>query len=161
MSDLLTPLLVLEQGKKAVLEPEALVDEDPTFKAGQEIRTRRRITLRGLVSLSDYMDPLKYPMLFLQIFFHKVLRWFVGPLLITNALVCCALSAHWFFECVLLAYAVFFLAGALGCAAEFLGIKARALIIPYYFGLVNLAATLGIIDFLRRKQVATWKPVRY
>lgn len=164
ISDLLTPLLVLYHGKKVVLEPEALVDEHPTLKTDQEFATRRRITLRGLVGLSTYinlLNPLKHPILAFQIFFHKVLRWFVGPLVILNVLACWALSGYWFFKSILVAYVFFFLAAALGWIAERLGMKARALTVPYYFSLVNLAATMGIIDYFRKKQAITWKPVRH
>jgi cellulose synthase/poly-beta-1,6-N-acetylglucosamine synthase-like glycosyltransferase len=164
ISDLLTPLLVLEQGKKVVLESEALVDEDPTLKSGQEFATRRRITLRGLVGLSTYtslLNPLRDPMLSFQVFFHKVLRWFVGPLVILNVLACSALSGHWFFISMLGLYASFFLAAALGWFTERQGVKVRALTVPYYFSLVNLAATMGIVDFFRKKQAITWKPVRH
>lgn len=164
ISDLLTPLLVLDQGKKVVLEPDALVDEDPTLKAGHEFTTRRRITLRGFVGLTTHinlLNPFKHPMLSFQIFFHKVLRWFVGLLVILNVLACWALSGHWIFKSILVVYVVFFLAAAMGWVAERLGIKAKVLSVPYYFSLVNIAATTGIIDFFRRKQAITWEPVRH
>jgi cellulose synthase/poly-beta-1,6-N-acetylglucosamine synthase-like glycosyltransferase len=163
ISDLLTPLLVLEQGKKVVLEPEALVDENPTLKTSQEFATRRRITLRGLVGLSAYIEllnPLKHPFLSFQILFHKILRWFVGPLMILNVLACCSLLGHWFFNSILVVYILFFLAAGLGWGADKLKIKAKGLTVPYYFSLVNFAATMGIIDFFRKKQAVTWKTVR-
>lgn len=163
ISDLLTPLLVLEHGKKVVLEPNAIVDENPTLKTGEEFATRRRITLRGLVGLSAYIEllnPFKRPMLAFQIFFHKILRWFVGPLVILNVLACCVLSGHWLFKCILVVYILFFLAAGLGWGADKLEIKAKTFTIPYYFSLVNFAATMGIIDFLRKKQAIAWKPVR-
>jgi biofilm PGA synthesis N-glycosyltransferase PgaC len=164
ISDFLTPLLVLEQGRRVVLEPEALVDEFPTVNAGQEFTTRRRITLRGLVGLCAYtklLNPLRHPSLAFQLFFHKVLRWFVGPLAIFNILACYTLSSHWFFKFILLGYLLFFLAAVVGWLTEPLGIKAKVLIVPYYFCLVNLAATMGIIDFLRKRQAITWEPVRF
>ena len=163
ISDLLTPLLVLEQGKKVVLEPEAIADENPTLKARQEFATRRRITLRGLIGLSAYinlLNPLKHPMLAFQIFFHKILRWFVGPLVIVNVLACCALLGNWLFKYILEVYILFFLAAILGWGVDKLKIKAKILTVPYYFSLVNLAASMGIIDFLRKKQAIAWKPVR-
>ena len=163
ISDLLTPLLVLEQGKKVLLEPNAIVDENPTLKTGEEFATRRRITLRGLVGLSAYIEllnPFKHPKLAFQIFFHKILRWFVGPLVILNVLACCALLGHWLFKYILEVYIFFFLAATLGWGADKLKIKAKVLTVPYYFSLVNLAATMGIIDFLRKKQAIAWKPVR-
>ncbi len=164
ISDLMTPLIVLDQGRKVILEPEALVDEDPTTRTEHEFSTRRRIVLRGLVGISTYMvllNPIRHPVLSFQIFFHKVLRWFVGPLVILNGLACLALTGHWFFKFFLTMYILFFVAAAFGWITERIGVKFRALTVPYYFSLVNFAAIMGIIDFFRKKQIVTWKPVRH
>lgn len=163
ISDLMTPLLVLEQGKKVVLEPDAIVNEAPTVHTGQEFNARRRITLRGLVGIFSHnrlLNPLKHPALAFQIFFHKVLRWFVGPLVIINFLVCLALSGIWFFKLFLMLYALFFMLAGFGWALEKLGKKITIFKVPYYFSLVNFAATMGILDFFRKKQAVSWKPVR-
>ena len=164
ISDLLTPLLVLEQGKRVVLESDAVVDEDPTRQSTQEFKTRRRITLRGLIGLTTYrrlLNPFRNPYLSLQIFFHKVLRWFVGPLVLLHVLVCIVLANKLFFAVALVFYAIFFGAAFGGWLLEMRGGKNRLLTIPYYFSLVNLAATMGIIDFIRKKQATSWKPVRH
>ncbi len=163
ISDLLSPLLVLAAGKMVVLEKEALVNEYPTQKSGEELNTRRRITLRALVGLTahaELLNPFKYPTLALQIFFHKLLRWFVGPLVIVNILSCWFLSDNTFFAIILVGYMLFFAVAILGLIIGRFGIRWRAVTIPYYFTLVNLAATLGIIDFIRRKQAVSWTPVR-
>ena len=163
ISDLITPLLVLEQRKLVVLEPEALVEEDPTENPGQEFNTRRRITLRGMVGIfahAKLLNPLKHPLLASQILLHKVVRWFVGLLVFLNVLACVALAGHGFFRILLGLYALFFLAAALGWLADRMGVKIRILTVPYYFSLVNLAATMGIVDFFKKKQLVTWKPVR-
>ncbi len=163
ISDLMTPLLVLEQGKKVVFEPEAIVDEAPTTRTGQEFNTRRRITLRGLIGIFSHrrlLNPFRYPILALQIFFHKVVRWFVGPLVIINFFTCFALSERLFFRLFLVLYVLFFMAAGFGYLSEKIGRKTIILRIPYYFSLVNFAATMGIFDFLRKKQAVSWKPVR-
>ena len=164
ISDLMTPLLVLEQGKKVVLESDAIVNEAPTVHTGQEFNTRRRITLRGLIGIFSHnrlLNPLKHPVLAFQIFFHKVLRWFVGPLVIINFLVCLVLSGIWFFKLFLMLYALFFMVAGFGWALEKLGKKITIFKVPYYFSLVNCAATMGILDFFRKKQAISWKPVRH
>ena len=163
ISDLLTPLLVLKQGKKVVLESQAFVDEHPTINPNQEFITRRRVVLRGLVGLSAYfnlLNPLRRPFLAFQIFFHKLLRWFIGPLVLLNILACIAFSVHLFFKVILVLYILFFLGAVLGWVAQRLGHKTGMLALPYYFTLVNSAATMGIIDFFRKKQAVTWQPVR-
>jgi len=163
ISDFLTPMLVLEKGKKVVLESEAIVDEDPTLKAKQEFATRRRIILRGLIGIANYarlLNPFKHPVLAFQIISHKVLRWFVGPLLMLNAFACVSLSTHWLFKIILIMYAIFVFISALGWLAAHFGKNYKILCIPYYFVLVNLAATVGIVDFFRKKRATSWKPVR-
>lgn len=163
ISDLMVPLLVLEQGYRVVLEKEALVEEAPTQKSGQEFTTRRRITLRGLTGLVAYrhlLNPCRHFALALQISLHKLVRWFVGPLVLLHLLACAALSPYWHFGKILLLYGCFFLLAAGGWLLARQGKRARLLTVPYYFCLVNLAATAGIIDFCRRKQAVTWKPVR-
>ncbi|MDY6838691.1 MAG: glycosyltransferase family 2 protein [Thermodesulfobacteriota bacterium] len=164
ISDLITPLLVLSQGKRVIWEPQAIVDEDPTHTSSEEFATRRRITLRGLVGLlanSQLMNPFKYPGLTFQIFFHKVLRWCVGITFILNVLACLALSTHWIFKCILVFYCTFFTAAAIGWLTERLSIRQKLFTVPYYFSLVNIAATMGILDLLSRKKVTSWKPVRH
>jgi hypothetical protein len=160
----MTPLLVIGQGKRVVLESEALVGEDPTDRTEQEFRTRRRITLRGLLGIFSHkglLNPLKYPLLSAQIFFHKVLRWFVGPLIIINFLVCLASIDRPFYRWILLLYGIFFLLALTGWINQQKGNRAAALFyVPYYFTLVNTAATAGIVDYLGGKQAVTWKPVR-
>lgn len=163
ISDLMTPLLVLEQGKRVVLEHEALVDEDPTINTGHEFKTRRRIALRGLVGLRAFkglLNLFKMPLLTLQLFFHKILRWLVGLLVLVNLFSCVALSTHWFFKAMLVLYVLLFLAAAAGYLAERLGFAVKFFSIPYYFVLVNMAATAGVFDFLRKKQVVSWQPIR-
>jgi biofilm PGA synthesis N-glycosyltransferase PgaC len=106
------------------------------------------------------LNPVKHPGLAAQIFFHKVLRWFVGPLVILHVLACAALSGMTFYAAASILYLAFFLAALAGWRLEMRGGKNRLLTVPYYFSLVNLAATLGIVDFIRRRQATTWKPVR-
>jgi cellulose synthase/poly-beta-1,6-N-acetylglucosamine synthase-like glycosyltransferase len=163
ISDLVTPLLVREMGRRVVLEEEAVVDEEPTRGPGQESATRRRITLRGLVGLAAHgslLNPLRHFWLTFQLVFHKLLRWFVGLLLLLNLLACAALCGQRFFMLMLAGHAVFYLLGGLGWAAAKAGVQAKALSVPYYFCLVNIAATRGIVDFLLRKEAVSWKPVR-
>lgn len=163
ISDLLTPLLVIEKGKKVVFEPKAEVYEEPTAKTIQEFKTRRRITLRGLVGLSTHnylINPLIHPVLSFQIFFHKALRWSVGFLWLANMISCALLSKHLMFLILLSGHFLFLFLALLGWFTSHKGTTCRILTVPYYFCLVNLAATMGIIDFVRKKQMVSWKPVR-
>jgi len=163
ISDLVTPLLVREMGKRVVLEEDAEVDEEPTRKPAQESSTRRRITLRGLVGLFEHrslLNPFRHPWLTFQLVFHKVIRWCVGPLLLLNLAACIGLAGNSFFQLMLAGHLGFYLLGILGWGAAKFGMRSKLLSVPYYFCLVNIAATRGIIDFILRKQAVSWKPVR-
>ena len=164
ISDFISPLLVLFQRKLVVLEPEAVVDEDPYSKTQQELNTRRRIVVRGLVGLFQFrelLNPLKNGLTAFQILFHKLIRWFVGPLVLFNFMSCLILSDRMFFDVILFGYLSFFIMVGFGWVLSRFEVNSRFVTIPYYFTLVNLAATLGIIDFLRKKEAITWKPVRH
>ena len=163
ISDLVTPLLVSVQGKRVVIEMDALILEEPTDKSTQEMKTRRRITTRGLVGLKAHAKVLfskKRPFLAFQIISHKLLRWFVGPLVLMNLLVCVMLSNQAMFFLMTVLHLTFYASAGIGWLYEKKGKQLRFLKIPYYFCLVNMAAMLGIFDFLRGKQAVTWKPVR-
>ncbi|MDY6824167.1 MAG: glycosyltransferase family 2 protein [Thermodesulfobacteriota bacterium] len=162
ISDLMTPLLVLGMGKKVVLEPEAFVDELPKDKATEEFETRRRVALRGMTGIFTYPDllnPKKNLYLALQILFHKVIRWWVGPLVILNILTCVLLATTFsWLQPVIVLYLLFLLSAFTGKIKK--NTKVKIFTIPYYFCLVNFAATMAIIDFFRKRQATTWKTVR-
>ena len=84
----------------------------------------------------------------------------MGPLVILNVLATAMLAGHILFKIILALYMLFFLAAAAGRLADRQGLNAKVLTVPYYFILVNLSATMGIIDFFRKKQAITWKTVR-
>jgi len=165
ISDLMTPLLILHQGQKVILEPEAFVDEKPTQQSKDEFSTRRRIILRGMTGIFSYkniLNPVKHPIISLQIFTHKILRWFVGPLILLNVFALTGLLVFNYFPAKLLLplYFLFFISAFFGLIFEKMGKKIKILTIPFYFCLVNLAATFGIVDFFRKKQAITWNTVR-
>jgi hypothetical protein len=84
----------------------------------------------------------------------------VGPLAFLNFLVCIPLLDKIFFSILFIGYIAFGTAALLGWVAARSGKKNRLLAIPYYFMLVNLAASIGILDFLMKKQRVAWEPVR-
>jgi cellulose synthase/poly-beta-1,6-N-acetylglucosamine synthase-like glycosyltransferase len=164
ISDLMTPLLVLDQNKKVVLERESYVDEEAKKKNIEEFQTRRRITLRGMVGVFAYpqlLNPKRNLLLSVQLLFHKIIRWWVGPLVVINTISCVILAKdNSFFLILLLVYILFYCAALLGWKCSKEGKKSKLFTIPYYFCLVNLSASLGIYDYFRKRQAITWKTVR-
>ena len=163
ISDLLSPLLVLEKGWKVVLEEGAKVDEEIKNTRNAEFRTRRRIVSRGFLGIWKVvwlLNVKRNPKLALQIIFHKLIRWLVGPLLLLNVMACIALINRFPFNAFLVVYFYILIFGAIGLVLERLQIKSKVLSVAFYFLLVNIAATMGLVDFLRRKKAVSWVPVR-
>lgn len=161
ISDLITPLLVIQNGYHVVFEPGAIAHEKATVTTGDELTTRRRLVLRGLYGLFRYpalLNPLARPMLFWQIISHKILRWLVGFYFIAMIIASLFLLTDLFYYCALVGMLVFLGLASIGLQRP----RNSNLIftVPYYFTLVNWAALLGTIDFLRGKRVIAWKPVR-
>jgi len=165
ISDFISPLKVLQKGYRVILEPDAVVFEIPTIEPKQEFITRRRITVRALNGLQLYsslLNPFKNFLLACQILFHKIIRWFVGPLLLLNLITVLflVLINSDIFQYVLYCYIILFITAVIGYLLDKVGIKIRIFSISYYFILVNTAATFGIIDFMRNVKAVSWKPVR-
>jgi cellulose synthase/poly-beta-1,6-N-acetylglucosamine synthase-like glycosyltransferase len=166
ISDFITPLLVLEQGKYVTLEKNSIIEEEPTQRSEQEFKTRRRITLRGLVGIFSHpilINPFKHPLLCMQIFCHKIIRWFVGPIVIVNFICCVTLfmfSNDIFINIIFIGYVLLFVTAYIGWFLRKKRDTNKLFAIPYYFILVNAAATFGIYDFFTKKQAITWETQR-
>ena len=161
ISDLITPLLVLKQGYSVVLASDAVTYEKATKSSTDEKNTRRRVVLRGLIGFFRYynlMNPVKYPCLAWQIISHKILRWLVGIFFIIMMISSGCLIYHPFYFLALFAMIAFLFLALLGYKNP--AIKNLFFVIPYYFILVNWAALLGVLDFVRGKRIIKWKPVR-
>lgn len=163
MSDFLSPLLIRSRGWKVVYEPAAIATEDMTQTDREEFRTRRRIVVRGLHSLSRYphlLNICKHPLLAFQILSHKVLRW-LTVVLLAGLMVSSVFGRGGMVRGVVLIAGVLCAVGFfVGLLLDSRGKTLRALAVPYYFVLGNIAAAAGIWDFLRGRIVVSWVPVR-
>jgi len=163
VSDLVTPLLIREQGLSVVLEPDAVAFEDATKDSSGEFATRRRVVARGMLGLAriaHLLNFIKYGFLSLQILSHKILRWCVGlfALLILGSSV--ALFAQPAYALLACAQVFFYAMAAVGFATAGTRFRSLPIVVPYYFVLVNAAALAGIFSFLKDEKITAWKPVR-
>jgi cellulose synthase/poly-beta-1,6-N-acetylglucosamine synthase-like glycosyltransferase len=161
ISDLISPLLVIRDGYSVVYESDAITYEEATKHSVDEIRTRRRIVSRGFYGLSKYPELfhiLRRPLLAWQIISHKILRWLVGVYFIVMLI--CSL-----FLIINFSYLIMFTGITTFLCFAYHGFKTqdhckKVFAVPYYFILVNWAAMLGALDFLRGKKVISWEPLR-
>lgn len=162
LPDFVLPLSVVEQGKRVVYEPDAVLYEPALSDAGNEFRMRVRVALRAMWALYDkrsLLNPLRYPLYAWQLVSHKVFRYGaflpLAGLLISNMMVAGRHSVYvGFLGMQGIAYAV-----AIG--GHFLRNTpwgAARMLIPYYFLILNVACALSFWKFLRGQKIVLWSP---
>jgi cellulose synthase/poly-beta-1,6-N-acetylglucosamine synthase-like glycosyltransferase len=163
LPDFVLPLSVVEQGKRVVYEPDALLYESALSHAGDELRMRVRVSLRALWALYDkrnLLNPFRFPVYSWQLVSHKLLRYgaffFLMGTLVFNAVATIGDRSfyRWFLVLQLVAYAF----AALGHLFRRSPTKASKLMAPYYFVVLNAACALAFWKFLTRQKIVLWKP---
>lgn len=167
--DTFVHLAIVRQGSRFILENNAtVVINTPSRNPQHEIIRRKRIvttSLRGIAIHSALLNPFKYGSFSIHLFINKVLRRFLPVFLITLFISSFALAK------VHLFYALFFgLQAALYASGIFyhlvlsrvrkIKLITRLFSVAFYFTLGNYGTLLGLIDFLRGKEVVKWVPVK-
>jgi cellulose synthase/poly-beta-1,6-N-acetylglucosamine synthase-like glycosyltransferase len=148
--DLSLPYLMVQHGRRAVYEPEALAFERPTPTNESEYRRKVRmfehswlIVLRGRMLRRQ---PLGY---LLALISHRHLRYASGLLHLVLLGSSIALLGHGVFYAVLLGLQLGLLAAALAGVG-----------IARYYVLITWATVVALWNYLRRGVPATWAPQR-
>ncbi len=146
--DLAFPYLMVQRGRRAVYDPEALAFERPTPTNETEYRRKVRmfehcwlITLRG--SLLRRLPPVYWA----EVVSHRLLRYASGLLhlvLLGTAVPLAALDGGWLWW------------AALGAQGALLAAAAVGVGIARYYVLVSWATVVALWNYLRRGVPATW-----
>jgi cellulose synthase/poly-beta-1,6-N-acetylglucosamine synthase-like glycosyltransferase len=162
LPDFVLPLAVVEQGKRVVYEPDAVVYEPALSSAAEEFRMRVRVSLRALWALYDMrqlLNPLRYPMFAWQLISHKVLRYVaflpLAGLLVFNAL---AFARHGSYAGFLVLQLAAYAIAAVGYLFRRSGAVASKLLAPYYFVVLNVACVVAFWKFLSGQKMILWIP---
>jgi glycosyltransferase involved in cell wall biosynthesis len=163
-SDFLIATIMVEQGLRAIFEPNALCTEETNYTSDKEMRMRIRVIAQTFSDLWHHrktMNPLRSGFYGVELISHKVFRYLVPLFLIailaTSLLL---LGTSWFFTLVVAAQVCFYLVAALGFLLETAGIHNRILALPQYFVLGNIAIVAAFLDFMRGERYARWDPIR-
>jgi cellulose synthase/poly-beta-1,6-N-acetylglucosamine synthase-like glycosyltransferase len=151
-------------GLRAVYEPEAVCVESANHLAHDEFRMRVRVIEQTMNALQRYgrlLDSRKHGMFKFQIFCHKTLRYSI-PLSLVLAFIAnsLALGAAPVYQCAFFAQLLFYNSAFVGWRAAKLGVKIGPFALPYYFVLVNAAAVVGFVKFMRGEAHVVWEPLR-
>jgi cellulose synthase/poly-beta-1,6-N-acetylglucosamine synthase-like glycosyltransferase len=148
--DLSLPYLMVQRGRRAIYEPEAVAFERPTPTNESEYRRKVRMFEHSwLIVLRGRMLRGQRPGYFVALVSHRHLRYASGLLHLILLGSSIALFGHGTVYAVVLGLQLGLLAAAL------LGVG-----IPRYYVLITWATVVALWNYLRRGVPATWAPQR-
>jgi cellulose synthase/poly-beta-1,6-N-acetylglucosamine synthase-like glycosyltransferase len=163
-SDFIIATKMVEQGLRAVFEPDAVCTEETNRRSDKELRMRVRVIAQTYTDLWRHrrmLNPLRGGFYSVELLSHKVLRYAVPAFLAVLFVSSLALAPRsWFYALAALAQGCFYAAALSGWLAERAGRRVRLLALPQYFVLANLAPALAFAQFLRGERYARWEPIR-
>ncbi len=163
LDDFIQSLRIVEKGYKVVYEPGAFASEAPSASIEDEMKRKVRICAGGwqsMVRLKSLLNPFKNPVVSFLYISHRVLRWSLTPLLLALMLplnLALALSSGGIYTVIFALQVLFYLSSYTGWLAEKREVKIKALLVPLYFSMMNVAVFAGFSRFIRDAQPAAWE----
>ena len=162
LPDLVLPLNVVEQHRRVVFAPGAVLQEETLTSQGAEYRMRVRVALRAFWGLLDkrvLLNPMRFPLYSWQLLSHKLLRYlsFV-PLGAAALLNWFLLPCGWPYAALAAGQAIAVLLALLALAGP---ARLRSFGLArycYYFLLLNWASAVAFARFLRGEKQVLWQP---
>lgn len=164
LSDFVNPMQIVMAGYRCIYEPEARSVEDAAEGFEKEFRRKVRIVnraWRATWTVPALLNPFRYGWFSLQLLSHKLLRWLMPLFLIAFFVANLVLlnrgplyTSIFVVQCILYALA------AIGFFGRRRASMPRAIYVPYYFCLVNVASAKGIIEAYRGRTYTTWATPR-
>ncbi len=163
-SDFIIATKMVEQGLRAVYEPNAVCTEETNRRSHKEFKMRVRIIAQTFTDLwrhRSMLNPVRSGFYGVQLLSHKVMRYlvpfFLMGLFVTSAVLA---ASSVFYRLIFAAQLVCYAFPALAWMLDRVGIRSRLLSLPQYFLLANLASLIGCYKFLRGQRYASWEPIR-
>lgn len=168
-SDFVIATVMVEQGLRAVFEPQAVCSEETNQRSDREFKMRVRIITQTFTDLWQHramLNPLRSGFYAVQLLSHKVLRYLAPFFLLAlwpSSLFLARGSL--FHRAVTLAQSAFYVLAAFGWKQEKRGAAtqgklAKLATLPFYFVLANAASAIAAAQWLRGERYARWEPMR-
>jgi cellulose synthase/poly-beta-1,6-N-acetylglucosamine synthase-like glycosyltransferase len=163
-SDFIIATKMVEQGLRAVYEPNAVCTEETNRQTDKELKMRVRIIAQTFTDLwrhRSMLNPIRSGFYGIQLLSHKVMRYlvpfFLMGLFVSNAVLA---PGSLFYRLVFAAQLAGYACPALAWMLDRVGIRSRLLALPQYFMLANLASLIACYQFVRGERYARWEPIR-
>jgi len=159
--DFVIPMDVVLQGGKTKFAPGAIVhDSWPASTLRSEVKVRRRITLRNMLSVARraaLLNPFRFGVTSVSLLSHKVLRW-LSPTLLMLALFASVvrLPTSEFYQTIVGVQVVVYVIGGLLVLLKLKGIDVPKTGFFTSFLVANYGMLLGIIAFFRGARVTAY-----
>lgn len=161
LDDFMQSMRIVLKGYRIVYEPHAMATETASANVKEELKRKIRICAGGwqsMLRLGPAFNPFRNLTVAFAFISHRVLRWslaaFALPVIFILNLLLIG-SPLW--NILLFGQVLFYAAALLGWYYENKGIRWKALYVPYYFFIMNLAVFLGLKRFLKGEQSALWE----
>jgi cellulose synthase/poly-beta-1,6-N-acetylglucosamine synthase-like glycosyltransferase len=163
-SDFIIATKMVEQGLRAVYEPNAVCFEETNRQSDKELKMRVRIIAQTFTDLwrhRSLLNPIRSGFYGVQLLSHKVMRYLV-PFFLMGLFGSSAVlaSGSLFFRLMLAAQIACYACPAFAWVLDRVGIQSRLLALPQYFLLANLASLIACYQFVRGERYASWEPIR-
>jgi cellulose synthase/poly-beta-1,6-N-acetylglucosamine synthase-like glycosyltransferase/lysophospholipase L1-like esterase len=157
--DFALPLLVAAAGRSLVYIPDAIAEERLPAQGIENFRAKARIVTRGATALRLYWGEVlrSGPLRVFQYALHKIARWLMGLVLAALFVVSAAGAPHPLLAAAFTGQVTFYLLGVAAYLLARRGPVPGLLRMPFYFLLVNAAALVGLLEFLRGHRRITWE----
>ncbi|MBC8031413.1 MAG: glycosyltransferase family 2 protein [Pyrinomonadaceae bacterium] len=162
-SDFIIATKMVEQGLRAIYEPDAVCTEETNRQSDKEMKMRVRIIAQTFTDLwrhAGMMNPLRSGFYAIQLLSHKVMRYLVPFFLIAIFAASATLIDSNVYRVFFVAQLACYACAALAWMLDAVGIRSRLLALPQYFVLANVASLLALYQFLRGERYAHWEPNR-
>jgi cellulose synthase/poly-beta-1,6-N-acetylglucosamine synthase-like glycosyltransferase len=162
-SDFIIATKMVEQGLRAIYEPNAICTEETNRHSDKEMKMRVRIIAQTFTDLwrhAPMLNPFRSGFYAIQLFSHKVMRYLVPFFLMAMFVASATLAGSMFYRILFTAQLACYACAALAWVLDLVGIRSRLLAFPQYFVLANVASLLALYQFLRGERYAHWEPIR-
>ena len=158
--DIAVSARVVLQGKRLILDPDAIAYEESPVEGADEFRRKVRVTNHSLCALFHLGGALwKSGFYSVELISHKLLRHLVPIFLVLLLLANLLLARRPLFAVALAAQIAFYALAATGALLRHSSLGTLKLFsVPYYFCLANAAALLGVGSILGGRRVHAWSP---
>jgi cellulose synthase/poly-beta-1,6-N-acetylglucosamine synthase-like glycosyltransferase len=163
-SDFIIATKMVEQGLRAVYEPNAVCFEETNRQSDKELKMRVRIIAQTFTDLwrhRSLLNPVRSGFYGVQLLSHKVMRYLV-PFFLMGLFASSAVlaSGSLFYRLLFAAQLACYACPAFAWMLDRVGIQSRLLALPQYFLLANLASLIACYQFVRGERYASWEPIR-